>query len=162
MYRVDLTCQDEAPAMDLLIADTAIVPAERSADTHFEIIAAAIMTLDEVREGFESNFASWQAVSRISQHRKSHRVPIARPLRITPMNADSTSSVEAIHGISRDISPEGLSFVSPDPLPYRRVIIEFAETQIPRLVAELTWCRFRRDRSHQCGGFFIGLDSVQF
>jgi hypothetical protein len=144
--------------MDLLIGDTAVVPAGRSADTQFETITAAIMALDEVREGFESHFASWQAGGRISSHRKSHRIPVERPLRITPLDSDSTlAGVDAIQGVSRDISPEGLSFVSPKPLPYRRVIIEFANIQMPRLVAELTWCRFRRDRSHQCGGVFIGL-----
>lgn len=144
--------------MDLQFANTAIVPDERSVDSHFEIIAAAIMALDEVREGFDSNFASWQAATRVSQHRKSHRIQIERPLLVTPLRAETVSNGgEVIHAVSRDISPEGLSFASPEPLPYRRVVIEFSGTQIPRLVTALTWCRFRRDRSHQCGGFFIGL-----
>lgn len=142
--------------MDLLLSNTALDQNVKSPATNYEVIMNALMTLEEIRAGFEENFASWQAATSVSQHRKSHRLPFERPLLITPLDQESEVGAK-LNATSRDISPDGISFISTEPLPYRRVLIEFPGTQVPRLISELTWCRFTRQQTHMCGGFFVGI-----
>lgn len=139
----------------MLLTDSKCNQKVAIATADLEVMREALMSLDEVRL-FHENFATWQAATSVSQHRKSHRVSIDRPLKITSLDGDPAAAVQ-LDANARDISPHGISFMCRSPLPFRRVVIEFPGTSIPRLISELTWCRFTQQKMYQCGGSFVGI-----
>lgn len=141
------------PAMDMLLSNSKRQQSTEIAPADFVVIRNALMELNEVRL-FHESFATWQAPTSASQHRKSHRVSVDYPLQITSLDGERGPKIEAR---SRDLSPYGISFHCQESLPFRRVLVEFSGTNIPTLVSELTWCRFTREQLHLCGGSFIGI-----
>lgn len=99
--------------------------------------------------------ASWYTSTSIAQHRKWHRLPIERSVKVTPTDHDADSVL--ISATTKDMSPDGISFIAEQPVPFRRVKIDFDQPDSPTLEVELTWCRFTRDRMHQCGGIVVGI-----
>ena len=117
-----------------------------------------LMDLDETRGLMGETIGSWQSAAGISQHRKWVRFPLSRDIVVTPMDESSEGDPPvAFEAAMKDISPDGLSFLCSEALPYRRVTVEIPGSGLPLLLVELSWSRFTRDHTHQCGGRFVGV-----
>lgn len=102
--------------------------------------------------------SSWSDSASILQSRQWHRIAFCEPIAMTPLDEETGEPIDdQVVVVGRDISLGGVSFIHLRPLPFRRVALSFvggADEQ-KSVVTELTWCRFRRDRTYIGGGRFL-------
>lgn len=92
------------------------------------------------------------------ERRRMQRFAYPKLIELTPLAADGcTPAGETTIVVGRQISPRGLSFFHPAPLPHRlvRARLELSAGKNFEVLLDLTWCRFTRQRWYESGGRFV-------
>ena len=92
------------------------------------------------------------------ERRRETRHPFPYLIHLAPVGSDGcVSSGETIVVVGKHISPRGLSFYHPKPLPYRRMIasLEGSRGQWFGFLIDLNWCRFTKQGWYESGGRFL-------
>jgi hypothetical protein len=97
------------------------------------------------------------AGGRPGENREVDRCLFPHLIRLTPVAADrATPCGETIVVAGKDLSPWGIGFFHPLPIPHRCMIAEIELENGLRLafLVQLTWCRFTYQHWYESGGHF--------
>jgi hypothetical protein len=94
------------------------------------------------------------------ERRSEERYPYPKLIYLTPLNKDTpTDAPTKIIVTGKHLSESGLGFYHKTPLPYRRVIASFEQSDGNwlGLIMDITWCRFTKEGWYESGGRFIEI-----
>lgn len=94
----------------------------------------------------------------VFERRRATRYPYPYPIRLIPVSRDGSPRLdESMFVLGKLLSPHGLDFYAPNPIPYRRAITCFdcGSDREMQLLMDLTWCRFCRHGWYDNGGRFL-------
>lgn len=100
-----------------------------------------------------------------SDRRARRRLPVRRPIYVTPVMVDGTTlripQAASSHtiGHTMDVSIRGIGFTHDEPLLTKHLIVTFdlLEGDPVSLLIQIQWSRFRADHWYSSGGKFIAV-----
>jgi hypothetical protein len=97
----------------------------------------------------------------VAVERRQHgRIPFPMLVRLTPVDPVSLEPIdETIIVAGKNLSEDGLGFYHPQPLAYRRAIVNLQDHsgRTVSLLIDLSWCRFTRQGWYDSGGRFLEI-----
>jgi len=93
----------------------------------------------------------------VTERRRENRYPFPYLVRLMPVDEALVPQGETLVVVGKHLSPCGLGFYHPQPLPHRRMIVslEAGEQGWLSFLIDVTWCRFTKQGWYESGGRFL-------
>jgi hypothetical protein len=115
-------------------------------------------TEQKIRECVQTVFQLFRPRSISADRRQDRREPFPYPIHITPVARDgSAKNRETFVVLGKHLSERGLDFYYEAPLPHRRVITSWKDSDGNWLaiLLDLRWCRLNQHGWYENGGRFL-------